>query len=847
MSNTNIIAKNILRSTQVRGNFSCIYNSVDDIQPSCFLHGDLYLGREVENGDGTYTNTGGDIVIRIKNNEFIITPTILSYLVNITSDIQSQIQSNTSDLTEKLDITTFNTLQTAFNLLQTEIPLTYVLKSIYDIYIAGNDTNISNLQSSVSLVQNALTNYLLNSTYQSYITTNDTNILNLQNGLTSINSTFSNYLLQSVYSSYITTNDTNILNLQNSFSNYLLQSVYNTFLLDNTTTINSITSNINDLDSRVTNIELNGTTSDTSSSSVLDSYITYNSTNDDLTITKSINFNKDILFSVLNEQPIPPTSELRAIRNYGSSSTVIAGGLTSDIDLTAFNFSISFHIKILNTSESGTAILRGPYINVSFKKVNELNYISVVLKHPSTNVNTSHDYEVNINEWFLFTYTQEYINFNVWPNLNVKVYINTTLGINLSNVQNKFIPSLIIGPILQSYADILITEIMVFNKLLDITEIGNIRVNQLQLPITNQTNLILYYRFDSEDLTQIDKSPGAPNNSLLLNSNIDFVYDDLPTYLTYYEPIPESVINSSEGKIKFTYQNYDFELTSKTLFHLRNLQFDVQDSLSIISQNSLSISENSYKLQHITGGGNDTFIEKHLSFVGDNSGLILGAYGDYQFISFSRNCFINQFGNNVTNYFKTISIADNCFLNEIPSEKLRFLSTITSNVQTQLNDANVNINNTASNVNIILTDITTINNNINELTTDNVVINSKINTIESIFGYTFTPSYITEWLFVELNSNITINHNMNYNETNNISNFKIVFKPTFNSTLIMEVSPSSNGNEGFLVRCDSNAMRIKCGTTLLSASILDTFDVYTHQVGFIKIYFFKSLFGINII
>jgi hypothetical protein len=63
--------------------------------------GDLTLGLETsttENGITTYENTGGNIIVKINGFTYTITPTILSYLSTLTSDIPTTISLYNGDL-----------------------------------------------------------------------------------------------------------------------------------------------------------------------------------------------------------------------------------------------------------------------------------------------------------------------------------------------------------------------------------------------------------------------------------------------------------------------------------------------------------------------------------------------------------------------------------------------------------------------------------------------------------------------------------------------------------------------------------------------------------------------------
>ena len=83
-------------NTNIISSLNCLGNSI--IKGDLINTKDLYLGDEqiittiidtIPNY--TYTNTGGNIIFKINNITYTLTPLILSYLSSISSNIQTQI------------------------------------------------------------------------------------------------------------------------------------------------------------------------------------------------------------------------------------------------------------------------------------------------------------------------------------------------------------------------------------------------------------------------------------------------------------------------------------------------------------------------------------------------------------------------------------------------------------------------------------------------------------------------------------------------------------------------------------------------------------------------------------
>jgi len=87
------------------------------------IGGSLRLGIETStttSGVTTYTNTGGNILVKINNVSYTLTPTILSYLKNISSDIQTQVNNIiNSYLTTATAASTYQTITGMTNYLTT--------------------------------------------------------------------------------------------------------------------------------------------------------------------------------------------------------------------------------------------------------------------------------------------------------------------------------------------------------------------------------------------------------------------------------------------------------------------------------------------------------------------------------------------------------------------------------------------------------------------------------------------------------------------------------------------------------------------------------------------------------
>ena len=95
---------NKLKSTTIYGNFNNLDYPDNSIQASANFQrnlnigGNLNLGTETSTTDPnthitTYTDTGGNITFKINNVTYTITPTILSYLININSDLSTKFNN----------------------------------------------------------------------------------------------------------------------------------------------------------------------------------------------------------------------------------------------------------------------------------------------------------------------------------------------------------------------------------------------------------------------------------------------------------------------------------------------------------------------------------------------------------------------------------------------------------------------------------------------------------------------------------------------------------------------------------------------------------------------------------
>ena len=806
-----IIFKNLFRSSQVRGNFSVTYNPVDDIQPSAYLEGNVYLGKEIENQDGSFTNTDGSIIFRINNVEYTITRDILSYLVNISSDVQTQISGFSWVPTRLEDDITNNRMLIKSDVLNSEYRTTYdgtselvlsgsdarqklffgsrialfndsqivlnddsmiggltsakftflsdisgnvqsqldTLTSDLNTYTTSNDTNISSLQTDVSNLQTDVSNNILNfsnytplSTYNTYTTSNDTNISNLQTNVSNLQTdvsnnilNFSNYTPLSTYNTYTSSNDTNITNIQAITNNFLMSG--NDLLLTNdmvnndkrvtyqstselvltgadarqklffgskialfndseivlndtasiegldstkfgylSTVSSNVQTQIDSLDSRLTTVETNG--GGGGGSSVLDSYITYDTPNTELDVTPKMNFADDIILgkyvttTVENTDP-NPTNYLRSLHTGGSTTTYNHGGHTIDDDI-GFTHTISFHFKALNDFTNGAILYRSKSQNVRLRLISGTRYLEFLINYPAGGT-SSHLMVINTDQWYFYTCTMEFVDAQTYPTFNAKIYLDAVEEKDLPNANSTYTFSFILCPINGSVNNVYITELLIHDRILSLSEIQSLRTTQITYPIVDNS-VIYYFRFDSNDTTVENYGSGTKN--LLLNTLTPFV-TELPGYFTHI--VPSLPVTSSDNNISFTYHDVSYNITPTNLYHLRDLTTDVQSALSIVSQNSLNIVENAEKLQYIVGGANDTFFTKNITSQGPDANIVLGSDTNSNQLLFYTDSYINQIGNNVTNYFKNLSIAAGSFINNMASEKLEYLKNITQDVQ----------------------------------------------------------------------------------------------------------------------------------------------------------------------
>ena len=100
---TNLITFNRFKSTSIYGTFSNVDSSNGNIladgkfQRNLTIEGNLILGLETIDSSGNATDTGGTIQFILNKVPYSIPLTKLSYLINVTSDIQQQISNITSN------------------------------------------------------------------------------------------------------------------------------------------------------------------------------------------------------------------------------------------------------------------------------------------------------------------------------------------------------------------------------------------------------------------------------------------------------------------------------------------------------------------------------------------------------------------------------------------------------------------------------------------------------------------------------------------------------------------------------------------------------------------------------
>ena len=101
---TNLITFNRFKSTSIYGTFSNVDSSNGNIladgkfQRNLTIEGNLILGLEtIDDSSGNATDTGGTIQFILNKVPYSIPLTKLSYLINVTSDIQQQISNITSN------------------------------------------------------------------------------------------------------------------------------------------------------------------------------------------------------------------------------------------------------------------------------------------------------------------------------------------------------------------------------------------------------------------------------------------------------------------------------------------------------------------------------------------------------------------------------------------------------------------------------------------------------------------------------------------------------------------------------------------------------------------------------
>ena len=180
------------------------------VDGNTFFNGNINLGNETSTTTAvvtTYTDTNGNITFKLNGVLYTISPTILKYLVNISSDIQTQMTTANSNIT---------TNTTSIGVLNTQMTTT--------------NTNITSLQQiltgctydSVYQYLNMTNNFHCYGTMQLYGLSNDlsTTINNIYSNLTTINTNTTNLTYSTNnnnFSGSISVNN-NILLFQSSIS-----------------------------------------------------------------------------------------------------------------------------------------------------------------------------------------------------------------------------------------------------------------------------------------------------------------------------------------------------------------------------------------------------------------------------------------------------------------------------------------------------------------------------------------------------------------------------------------------------------------------------------------------------
>jgi hypothetical protein len=173
---------NNFKSTTIKGSFNNLDYPDGSIQASANfqrnvdIKGNINLGNETSTTDATtnvttYTDTGGNILVKINGITYTITPTILSYLNTLNSNVQTQITNiiNNNYLTE----TSLNVARSWSNTQNFQgINAVSVNASGYYLY-SGTPRNYTQINFSSFLTASSLSGYQTISNMSNYLTTSN--------------------------------------------------------------------------------------------------------------------------------------------------------------------------------------------------------------------------------------------------------------------------------------------------------------------------------------------------------------------------------------------------------------------------------------------------------------------------------------------------------------------------------------------------------------------------------------------------------------------------------------------------------------------------------------------------
>ena len=481
--------------------------------------------------------------------------------------------------------------------------------------------------------------------------------------------------------------------------------------------------------------------------------------------------------------PVPIYSFITRNNSTASNAQIntLANGTNS------FN-TVSFHFKYVSIA-TFPRILFNNKISLRFSPSTSGYGTKMFIQNNTTNFLGSYDLSANI--WYHICVTRETFS-SPTNSHSIKLYINGVIYAQTGTVVNTLTETNLYfgsnnGTDVNFYMNAHYTEIILYNRIISESEIASLYTTQIEYPV-NDNSIILYYPIIStSSLNVVDKSDNAPNQSLVLSSNIgwgpvitDMSYFTLYRTSTVIEITTPSVLTytSSTNTINYKYLDYDYSLTSKIFWHLRNLDVDLQSKLNLLDSsitNLLDETEANAIYLSITYLSNISTLESNYSTLNSSLTTTNNNVSTLTTNYNNLNSSLTTTNNNVNNNASNISTIQTNLNNYITDNNLEI-----TNIQNDITTLETNLNTYITDNNSVITtiqnNITTNNNNLNSYITDNNSVISTIQTdisdiqtdienINTTIGGSFNQS-IADTLYLPLSFETDINNNYNVGTTN---------------------------------------------------------------------------------